>query len=206
MNMPPSLVEDPHTWKALSRGTFQPTAPNCMGILFRGATVCIWLRIISFILMRRIRPFQVDRPVPWASLPPGWSDMTRPSGSSYPSSQLMTVSSSQVPAAPNTYTAIDGAYSSIPNTNPAPLRLVQGPNGAIIVAQTDYQCSQPFPTAPLSQPCAYQAFRLSSANANNFDALSRPHEVAFPDVTFGQKVSCRIRVRHPQMHAPSKRS
>ncbi|KAI1796792.1 hypothetical protein LXA43DRAFT_575930 [Ganoderma leucocontextum] len=78
--------------------------------------------------------------------------------------------------------------------NLVPLRLEQVSTDLFIITQTNYDCGQPFPTTAVSQPCAYSQFRLLSANAKDFDALSSPNEVAFPNVTFGQKISFRLRV------------
>ena len=119
----------------------------------------------------------------------------------HPLSQLMTASTSPVPALASADTASQDTYPSTKSTKFGPLRLELDPTGTVIIAQSDYECGQPFPTNALSQPCAYDGFSLSSAMANKFDALSGAHEVAFPGVTFGQKISVRLRVCHPLLHA-----
>ncbi|PIL24859.1 hypothetical protein GSI_12746 [Ganoderma sinense ZZ0214-1] len=136
----------------------------------------------------------VERAPRWTSLPPDWPDTTPHFVSSYSSSQLMTLSTSRVPVVANSYTAFNRSHLSAQSTKFVPLHLEQDPTGAFIVAQTNYDCGQPFPTTTLSEPCAYEGFSLSNAIANSFCTLSNAREVAFPGVTFGQKISVRLRL------------
>ena len=149
------------------------------------------------LLTRLARLSEVDPPDVWTSAlpPPRWSFTPRPLLSPDPSPQSRILSASQVPAVINMFTAMDGSYSPAANTvSPVPLSFEQGPTGALTIVQTNYSPCQSLSMTLLSGPCAYQDFSLSSALANNFSALSDPKEVAFPGVTFGQKISFRMRV------------
>ena len=202
MDIPPSLVRDPHTsLEASPQSPFQTIASNRMWVLVGGATVGVLSPMVDIILIQRLRLFEAPHSLPRGSAPSPWSCMVRLFLLSSLTSQLLIDVAYQTPRPANVHPAIPRHYLSTPNMNPVPIALMQGPTSVFIVTQANYDCSQPFPITALSQPCTYQEYSLSSAMAKDFDGLFRPDEVAFRNVTFNQKVSIRLRVCYLSMNA-----